>query len=149
MTESLAGADTRLSWRLTLLEVTPHCQRPSSSSGTASITRRLQSPVTCNGHRSLDNQWRFLIGHLAVLCHHVFPTEQPNWFNVLLPPVNQNFLGILMRTRWLRVMTCTDSSPRCCPPDRRVSPPPPASLGCPLAHWGTSAGHLRITVHEN
>ena len=90
ITASLAGADTRLSWRLTLLEVTPHCQRPSSSPGSASITRRLQSPVTCTCGPLIGQllQRSLLIGHLTVLCHHIFPTEQSHWLHILLPPVS-------------------------------------------------------------
>lgn len=115
ITESLAGADTRLSWRLTLLEVTPHCQSPSSSSGSASITRRLQSPVTCITPWSAligqIRQWSVMIGHLTVLRHHIFATEQPHWLHVLLPPDNNTRVIMVITT--CGHLTCTDWSAPC------------------------------------
>ena len=44
MTASQTGLDTRLSWRVTLLEVTPHCHSPSSILTSRFTIVRLQSP---------------------------------------------------------------------------------------------------------
>ena len=48
MTASQTGLDTRLSWRVTLLEVTPHCHSPSSILRETLRMARLQSPAAIN-----------------------------------------------------------------------------------------------------